>query len=376
MATKRKEHDCFLSNSKVSRKDRFNGFTPLEEANMRFDASCSNLFENLSAALKGIKNVALYTPLKESKSKFSLHYASSGGATPTIANVIYPHMQILYQKGNQLVSFDFVNLPEYKISVHSLQTPDNGMEKVMIPIIKKNGDIKVKGLLVIEGVNLRFDTSKDYSIESLLTFFAQVSFKLGKRMDHMNDISGLPRRTEATEEDLANELRDSSNTSIVFIDLNKLKLINDTLGHDAGDEVIRKVGQAIKDNIIASESFAYRWGGDEFAIVLKNADATAAHHVAMRIAKAFSQQQIWASFGISTGQVSSVEELAALVRQADDATYHSKEHSREGENLITSADNGMMTMTVVPFEKPKEHSLDLKKFVPLIDEKFLSEIPC
>lgn len=83
-------------------------------------------------------------------------------------------------------------------------------------------------------------------------------------------VSGLPNR-RAFEETLARELalrqRTGSSFTVVFVDLDNLKTINDRYGHQKGDEVIRGVGNALHD-ILRPYDFAGRFGGDEFALLL------------------------------------------------------------------------------------------------------------
>jgi diguanylate cyclase (GGDEF)-like protein len=95
-------------------------------------------------------------------------------------------------------------------------------------------------------------------------------------------------RKDLFEEILNKELKsqrsndDYNYLSIVFIDIDDFKLINDKYGHYTGDKVIEKFGEIVKKNIRSSD-IGFRIGGDEFAILLKNANADIAKKVALKI---------------------------------------------------------------------------------------------
>jgi diguanylate cyclase (GGDEF)-like protein/putative nucleotidyltransferase with HDIG domain len=98
-------------------------------------------------------------------------------------------------------------------------------------------------------------------------------------------LTGL-RNHRAFQEDLARELQRVSRSgdplSLVLLDLDGLKAINDRLGHQAGDERLQAVAQAIRDSQRASD-LAYRVGGDEFAVILAGARALGALEFAQRL---------------------------------------------------------------------------------------------
>ena len=74
--------------------------------------------------------------------------------------------------------------------------------------------------------------------------------------------------------------------SLAILDINELKSVNDTYGHEAGDLLLRKFAQGVKENILPEDIFA-RHGGDEFAIIFKNNDRTQAKKKIQDIRKAF-----------------------------------------------------------------------------------------
>lgn len=99
-------------------------------------------------------------------------------------------------------------------------------------------------------------------------------------------LTGLPNRRafdEALEAELARSRRAGSTTSVALLDLDRFKEINDRHGHLDGDRCLREVGAAITRALRAGDR-AFRWGGDEFGLVLPDTDIQAADQAAARIA--------------------------------------------------------------------------------------------
>ncbi len=120
--------------------------------------------------------------------------------------------------------------------------------------------------------------------------------------------------------------------ALLYMDLDHFKVINDTCGHDAGDELLRQLGRVLKARTAGTDTLA-RLGGDEFAVLLRNCDldrATAEAHDLHRLINEFRFAWRDARFGISVsiGVVAieqSTEDIAALLSAADTACYSAKE---------------------------------------------------
>jgi diguanylate cyclase (GGDEF)-like protein len=115
--------------------------------------------------------------------------------------------------------------------------------------------------------------------------------------------------------------------TLLLVDIDKFKLINDALGHLAGDEVLKNTVEQVKPEIRATDIFA-RWGGDEFGILLPHTDTPDAAQVAERVRAAVAsvcadQMCVTASVGMAT--ICRGEELAELFERADAAVYRAKE---------------------------------------------------
>lgn len=123
--------------------------------------------------------------------------------------------------------------------------------------------------------------------------------------------------------------RRKSHVALVYMDVDKFKFINDTFGHAKGDEVLRALGEAIVKSC-RSTDFACRVGGDEFCVILPDAEAGTAQAVAEKIGDAFMAMH--PEFSISAG-VASTGPLEFLTEQellaaADQAMYATKQLGR------------------------------------------------
>ena len=137
------------------------------------------------------------------------------------------------------------------------------------------------------------------------------------------------------EHAVASAARHGSEFALLYLDLDRLKQVNDTLGHQVGDELLRQVAQRLLGAVRASD-VAARLGGDEFVILLEGNDARkSAELVARKIAQAHEAPFLVAGEQLSTStsigialfpQDGSSAEL--LMKHADAAMYHAKQRSR------------------------------------------------
>ncbi len=122
-------------------------------------------------------------------------------------------------------------------------------------------------------------------------------------------------------------------TAVLFLDLNRFKLINDSLGHQAGDALLRQFSARLLENVRPGDTVA-RLGGDEFCVLLEHLAAEAdAFRVAERLCQALEQpfdldgREVFASASIGIAFASGSEEADGLLRSADIAMYQAK-HDR------------------------------------------------
>jgi len=148
-------------------------------------------------------------------------------------------------------------------------------------------------------------------------------------------LTGLPNRSYFQDflgHALARAQRDQSQVSLLFIDLDRFKHINDTRGHVVGDQVLRIVADRLGEQLRADD-FVARLGGDEFAVILNHPPASrAASRVARKLIKALAESfkldqrryAISASIGISVYPDDGLD-ANTLLRQADLAMYQAKQ---------------------------------------------------
>ena len=144
-------------------------------------------------------------------------------------------------------------------------------------------------------------------------------------------LTKLYNRSFYTEEINRLERSFSRPVSCIFLDMNGLKQINDELGHDIGDGLLRRVGAVLNQVILNTPYTASRVGGDEFVILMPSADEVATLSVLQTIQELFnidnqyySSQPISISIGHATSQPN--ESIEALLKRADNDMYIKKKN--------------------------------------------------
>ncbi len=136
-------------------------------------------------------------------------------------------------------------------------------------------------------------------------------------------------------------IREKNPTSIIMIDIDDFKLINDTYGHSAGDEVIKKLAKILQKNTRANDIIA-RFGGEEFVVLLPNTTKEGASHIASKLRETVEAQSIeideWQiiSFTISLGVAELLydeilfndKSIDCSLNRADKALYQAKENGK------------------------------------------------
>ena len=154
---------------------------------------------------------------------------------------------------------------------------------------------------------------------------------------NIDPLTGLYNRRHlirVAENEIHNQPRTNNPLSLILIDIDKFKTVNDTYGHSSGDAALKSVAQSITDTMRRSD-IAFRYGGEEFTLILSNTDIEAARLVAERIRIAVSQLTCSdgkRSFGftVSAGaaQLTQGEDGSNLFDRADKALYQAKDRGR------------------------------------------------
>jgi len=166
---------------------------------------------------------------------------------------------------------------------------------------------------------------------------------------HHDALTSLPNRRlldERIRDAISCSRRAQQRTAVLFLDLDRFKLINDALGHDVGDRLLSRVAEILSGVLTERETVA-RLGGDEFVIVVPGlVDAACAALLAHRLIEVVSAPQlidelpfqVTPSIGISV-YPDDGEDAPTLLRNADTAMYHAKERGRNNFQFFTPAMN-------------------------------------
>ncbi len=163
---------------------------------------------------------------------------------------------------------------------------------------------------------------------------------------HHDFLTNLPNRsmfTKKLNDAISKSKRHQSTMALFFLDIDHFKSINDNLGHDVGDELLKQFANRIK-KAIRDYDFAARLGGDEFVIFLEDLDdPQTAIHTAEKIIKTMSDKfklkktslNITTSIGVSFNQGKDITS-DELLKQADQALYRAKNGGRNQFNIFES----------------------------------------
>ena len=165
------------------------------------------------------------------------------------------------------------------------------------------------------------------------------------RQAQYDPLTGLANRTlfmQSVESGLARMRRSGSSLAVLFIDLDDFKIVNDSLGHKSGDELIRHIAQRLRSSVragdsigvpyaVSPENIVSRIAGDEFTVLLEDvSDAHAALRAAQRIQKSLTDpflidgQELFKTASIGIAMSKGEHKAGDLLRDADLAMYRAK----------------------------------------------------
>jgi len=183
-----------------------------------------------------------------------------------------------------------------------------------------------------------------------------------KYLSFHDSLTGLYNRMFFEQELKKIDAKENLPVSIIFGDVNGLKLTNDIFGHAAGDELLKKSAEILK-KVCREEDIVARVGGDEFAIILPNTEASAANKIVARVKKELSKEHIDAikcsmSMGYDT-KTSMDQELVRTMENAEDGMY--KEKTLNRKNVNSDMINTIIETLHSKSPREKQHSINVSE---------------
>ncbi|MFC0216015.1 EAL domain-containing protein [Paenibacillus chartarius] len=194
-----------------------------------------------------------------------------------------------------------------------------------------------------------------------------------ERMAYEDSITGLPNRNEM------NRFFDThigkESLGVLFLDLDRFKAINDTLGHNIGDLLVREVGARLRE-FVRSDQQAFRIGGDEFLIIVKRCDQERAERLAQDILRSIkkvyyiegNELYVTGSIGISIGSIQD-SDRSILLKTADTAMYRAKGQGKNQYSVYTE-EMGTLAVRKMELEKDLQRGLEDNQFFIVYQPKW------
>lgn len=227
---------------------------------------------------------------------------------------------------------------------------DNGYWSGEILDRKKSGEVYPKW------ASISAIRDADQAVKFYIASYSDISERKANeaRIDylaHHDPLTGLINRynlENRLDQALLSAHRDKLCVAVMFIDMDRFKNINDSLGHDIGDQLLIEVGRRLHDSVRESDIVA-RLGGDEFIVVLTRiADEMDAAPIAEKIQRSLSEPYSFDGKEMHTSPSIGIavyprdgEDGPTLMKNADTAMYHVKDHGRNNVEYFTAAMNAI-----------------------------------
>jgi diguanylate cyclase (GGDEF)-like protein len=213
-----------------------------------------------------------------------------------------------------------------------------------LAILPLSAEGRCIGVLVVEHAMAKGSRIERRVVTTLERFSSHsaLAFRNAWLLEQVREIAALDglthianRRTFETQlqHDLARAQRHGDSVSLVILDIDHFKQLNDTFGHQAGDEVLRRVARVLSEQCRTYDTAA-RYGGEEFAIILPACDEREAVATAERLRSAITGMKTVTPLTVSAGVATGTGETAdrnRLIHAADHALYEAK---RAGRNRV------------------------------------------
>jgi diguanylate cyclase (GGDEF)-like protein/PAS domain S-box-containing protein len=213
---------------------------------------------------------------------------------------------------------------EDKVQVMNFIIDANRIDSTVVPV-----EVSVS-LIELDGENVAFALISDKSKE--------VKLQKKARTDGLTKVFNRGYGEELLQMELDRMRRTEQMFSVLLIDVDYFKKVNDTLGHNVGDNLLKAIVKMFKKTIRKTDLIA-RWGGDEFVVILPDTNYEFATEVAGKLVDlahyAFTKQDesIRTSISIGVAMAEKGDNVISLINKADEALYETKLHGRNGYTL-------------------------------------------
>jgi len=189
------------------------------------------------------------------------------------------------------------------------------VKATITPIFDENGNVR-------EYTSIRENISDKKRVEELSI------------RDQLTQLYNRFKLEEVFEAQLRRSQEDHESFSVILLDIDHFKAVNDTYGHDVGDETLKSFATILQHNVRQVDTVG-RWGGEEFVIILPNCNLQSAMHVAEKIRQCILAYDFHiigkktSSFGVASYQTGDTPK--SIIKRADNALYQAK---NEGRNCV------------------------------------------
>jgi len=206
--------------------------------------------------------------------------------------------------------------------------------EIAVPLLTKDG---VKGVLDVESEGAGSLTDEDVRLLTSLATFIAIAIENAELYQKTRAMADTDELTGAfnyryLKNKLKEELEKTKNRkgklSLLMLDLDNFKEINDSKGHQEGDEVLRTLAEKLRIGLRKDDVFT-RYGGDEFMVILPQTDKQEAIKIAHRLKRIVEESRLKTSIGVSTYP----DDSDQLIEAVDKALYRAKE---KGKDLVYS----------------------------------------
>jgi diguanylate cyclase (GGDEF)-like protein/PAS domain S-box-containing protein len=328
-------------------------------ARQQVEAALRESEEKFRQLAENIPEIFWITDVRQRK----LHYLSPGFETLTgmrIEEVVHrprSWLQVVHPDDRERVRLARKALPHAAFDVeYRIVRPDGGIRWIhdqAFPVCDEHGDV-----YRIAGIGA--DVTHRKEAEKKLIYLA-----------HYDGLTGLPNRVlffDRLRQSIAHSARREQPSAVIFLDVDRFKVVNDTLGHAIGDDLLKGVAQRLLACVRTGDTVA-RFSGDEFVLIANDLHSPEdARAIAQKVLQAFSQpfriegHEIFVSMsmGISMYPADSEDEQG-LVKDADTAMYRAKESGRNNFQFYRPEMNAR-AMHRLQFENSLRHALERNEF--------------